>query len=747
MAAALAPPEAMAAPGGNGGTGALFYTAAGGPTTLLNNYGAISGGNGAAGGAGLANGTDGAGGAGIRGANLTVVQRGTGTISGGLSYGGGTRANAIVFTDGANTLTFKDRTDTGITGGINLAAGTASLTLDQTQASSVTIGNAISGSGSVIVNAGTGNVITLTGGNTYTGGTVIDSGTLQVGDLSGTGFLLSGVAVHNTGTLRGVSISTPSISGDIAVYGGGTLFPGGTGETSGHTLGFYGNASFTGSNSGPTPLYANFTATGFVSNTGGISNDLLAVFHLFSGGSLTITGPAQVNLPGVYLPGKAYTIITSVDRSGTFAQYANTDQSTLMKYVTAEVQYGSSGGNAVVGVTPVSDFAAAALTKNQAATATAIDTAGNLGTYGTNGNILLARLIASNSGATAPAALNALSGEGITGQQQTALNASNLFVTAIMDQVTLSSGSGEDTVAGLTGGSAKDAGYAGAIRSAARLWATGFGQQASLNGDSSAGSAPLSSRTAGAAAGADYEATRNFLLGFAGGYSSSNFSSTNRATSGTAEGAHAGLYGAVHSGGFYVAAAGEYAYYDNKTSRTVAYTGGQFDELAKGKFSSGEWLGRVEAGYRTGWALTPFAGFQYATLGNGAFSETSTLAGGGSGVAGLHVDARTANSEKGFGGLQFDTRTGAAGWTLNPYVRVSWEHEFSPNRENTAYLLSLPAASFTVAGASAAQNAARVQTGLKADLTSRAGVFASFDGEFSDRGETYAGAGGVTIRW
>ena len=221
----------------------------------------------------------------------------------------------------------------------------------------------------------------------------------------------------------------------------------------------------------------------------------------------------------------------------------------------------------------------AALTNNQVATATAIDTAANLGTYGADGALLLDRLISFNNAAQAPAAFNALSGEGITGHQQTSLNAGNLFATAMMDQATIWSGSHEAVYIGMKDGGMKDGGMKDrgyeAPRSAARLWATGFGQQASLSGDTTVGSASLSSRASGFAAGMDYEATRNFLLGFAGGYTYSNFSVNDRATSGTVEGAHAGVYGVARAGGLYLAGSGEYAHYTDSTTRTIAYTPGR----------------------------------------------------------------------------------------------------------------------------------------------------------------------------
>ena len=520
------------------------------------------------------------------------------------------------------------------------------------------------------------------------------------------------------------------------VNAGGTLWPGATGETGGHTLTVNGSVAFAGTGANP----ALFQATGFVSPTGVVSNDILNIT-----GNLYVAN-TQVSLLGVYLPGHKYTFVTYSAIDGSFTLPATIgDQNTLMKFVTGSYYYDADPAFYLV---PQSSLQATGVTRNQIATATAINTAANLGAYGAGGASLLGRLIAYNSQATAPRAFDALSGEGLTGQQQTALRAGNLFVTTMMDQATLWSGGREDVYIGMKDGGYKDA-RPEAASTAARLWATGFGQQASLGSDSTYGSASLSSNASGFAAGMDYEATRNFIFGGAAGYSYSNFSVSDRATKGSVEGAHAGLYGIAHAGSFYLAGAGEYANYDGKASRTIGYTDGFFDELARAKFSSDEWLTRFEGGYkyRARWTYTPFAGFQLASLDTGAFSETSQLGGGGAGVAGLHVNGQTTNSQKSFIGLQVDTKTVLSGWTATPYARVSWEHEFSPKRPESAYLLSIPSASFTVYGAPAAADVARVQAGIKADVARNVGLFASFDGEFSGRSDSYAGTGGVTIRW
>ena len=84
---------------------------------------------------------------------------------------------------------------------------------------------------------------------------------------------------------------------------------------------------------------------------------------------------------------------------------------------------------------------------------------------------------------------------------------------------------------------------------------------------------------------------------------------------------------------------------------------------------------------------------------------------------------------------------------LSPYARLSWVHEFKPNREIDASFIALPAAAFTVDGPRAARDAARIDAGAKLAINPNAWLFASFDGEFSSRSQSYAGKGGAKVTW
>ena len=532
------------------------------------------------------------------------------------------------------------------------------------------------------------------------------TGTLQLAstDQVNTNVVVAGASknVNNDTVPAGILSGNGTINGNLTVSNGGALGAQGNGTTS----------------------YSPLTVNGTTS---------------FAAGS-------KVVLTGVFLPGTQYTLLSTSGANAIALDPSvivdTTTTGTLLQYLSGKL---SVVGDPSLVVTLTANLANAANTPNQKAVAAAIDTAANAGTYGTNGATLLNNLI-STTVANGPAAFSALSGEGLTGQQQTALNTGNVFVSTILGQATFWSDGGNDVFGMKDGGSLKD-GYNGAVASRARVWASGFGQYASLNGETSNGSANLSSQTSGVVTGVDYQVTQNLLAGIAGGYSSSNFSVGSRATSGTADGAHFGVYGMERWGAFYVAGTAGYSHYDNTTDRFVTGLGAGGLQEERGRFSGDEWLARFEGGYKTrvdGVNVTPFAGFQLAELSNNAFSETNV----GAAVAGLNVNAQTVDFEKTFLGVQFDNKEVLGnGWVLTPYARLSWEHEFNTDRSIAASLLSLPGSAFTVYGASAASDVARVNAGFKLDVSANVAVFTNFDGEFSDRGNSYTGTGGVKIRW
>jgi outer membrane autotransporter protein len=84
---------------------------------------------------------------------------------------------------------------------------------------------------------------------------------------------------------------------------------------------------------------------------------------------------------------------------------------------------------------------------------------------------------------------------------------------------------------------------------------------------------------------------------------------------------------------------------------------------------------------------------------------------------------------------------------LSPYARLWWVHELYPNRAIDASFIALSGAAFTVDGPRTSTDALRVDAGAKLAIGPNAWMFASFDGEFSDRSQSYAGKGGFRVAW
>jgi outer membrane autotransporter protein len=149
-----------------------------------------------------------------------------------------------------------------------------------------------------------------------------------------------------------------------------------------------------------------------------------------------------------------------------------------------------------------------------------------------------------------------------------------------------------------------------------------------------------------------------------------------------------------------------------------------------------------------GFAVTPFAAVQFAELWQNGFIEVNPVPAGAAGPLGLSYGSTRTNSLPTFLGAQFDTRIALAnGTVLSPYARVSWVHEFHPNRAVNPAFIALRGAAFTVDGPRAASDAARIDAGAKLAIRPNAWLFASFDGEFSNRSQSYAGKGGVRVAW
>jgi autotransporter-associated beta strand protein len=650
---------------------------------------------------------------------------------------GGTAFSRPLIKYGIGTLTIAG--DATYTGGTTIVAGTLQLgnggasgsilgnvvdngILAFNRSDTYTFGGIISGPGGV-VQFGSGKTI-LTAVNTYTGSTFVNGGTLSVnGSIAS-----SPVFVNVGGTLGGNGTVGPTM-----ILAGGMLSPG----NSVGTLTVSGNLVFA-------------AASLYMVEVQGNSADRTNVT-----GTATLAGTVALSYLGGNLA-RSYTILSAAGgRTGTFASLVPN----LPAFLTASLSYTPTDVqlNLASGIGQI-----AGLTRNQSAVAAALDNAFNSGDGSLLGLYGLAR-------SQFPAALDMLSGEGVSGTQETAFGAGSMFTSIMMDQGAFWRNRETVDVNGVTFAGAPLS-YPAAKKSKTsdhpalrtmstkeppltaprwRAWLTGFDGTWKLDGEAGIGSATLAHNTGGLAGGLDYQFAPDLLAGFAIGGSSSNFSVRDRITGGHLEGAHFGGYAVKTWREVYAAAAVAFSTFRNSETRNIIDVGPA--ETASGSFGSNLLSGRVEAGWKQalGWfSVTPFAAVQVSQLWQNGFTETSPVPAGAADPLGLSFGSRSVTSLPTFLGAQFDSPFAFRnGMVLSPYARLSWVHEFKPDRAINASFIALPAAAFTVDGPRAASDAARIDAGAKFAISPNAWLFASFDGEFSDRSQSYAAKGGARVVW
>jgi autotransporter-associated beta strand protein len=640
-----------------------------------------------------------------------LIKYGTGTltIAGDATYTGGTTilgGTLVLGNGGASGSILGNVVDNGI--------------LSFNRSDVFTFDGVISGTGSV-KQIGTGKTI-LTAVNSYTGPTFVDGGTLSVnGSIAS-----SPVFVNFGGTLGGNGIVGPT-----TIFAGGTLAPG----NSVGTLTVNGNLVFA-------------TASLYMVEVQGNAAD-----RVNASGTATLAGTVALTYLGGNLS-RSYTILSAAaGLGGTFDQVAPLN---LPSFLTASLAYTTTDVqlNLTSGIGQISG-----LTRNQSAVAAALDNSFN------NGGGTLPALLGL-SRAQLPAALDMLSGEGVSATQETALSAADMFTSIMMNQGTFWRVGDSVDINGVAF-SPEPLQYAPSRKPKAqhpafkaigapksyqprwRSWVTAFDGSAKLSGETGIGSASLSRDIGGLAGGIDYQATPDLLLGVAIGGSSSNFAVRDRITSGHLEGAHLGGYAVKTWSSLYAAGAVSFSTFRNSTTRTIAGVGPT--ETATGSFGSNLLSGRIEIGAKQSFGrfvVTPFVAMQVAGLWQNGFTEANPVPAGAPGPVGLTYASTRTTSLPTFVGSQFDSRFYFGnGMTLAPYARLSWVHEFSPDRTIGASFIALPGAAFSVDGPRAARDAMRVDTGAKLAIRQNAWMFTSFDGEFSHRSQSYAGKAGVRVAW
>jgi uncharacterized protein with beta-barrel porin domain len=655
--------------------------------------------------------------------NATITTNAS-TVFNGVSSGG----TARFITNPGGSVDFSGLTSGGTTagsieGGGNYVLGPNTLTVGNNNLSTTVSGSITSGGGD-LVKVGTG-TLTLAGINGITGSTVINGGTLSItGSALGSPFF-----VNSGGTLNG----TGSV-GAITVNSGGTLMPGLPASVG--TLHVSNNVQF---NSGATYQILIQGATNSQTQATGTAT-------LNSGAAVNIASGSTINV------NQKYTILTAA--GGVSGQF---NPNVTFGAFKGTLSYDANDVFLTFSFTNLAPLLPPGAPINVVNVANAIDN------FVAGGGMLPPGLanLAMLSQSQLEGALTQLSGELGTGAQRSSFQLMNQFMSLLLDPLADGHGDGigplpfaPDRPQTTFTPEVANA-YASVLKAPAapipvygpwRAWGAAFGGANSITGDPViVGSHDVRTTAGGFAAGLDYRASPDTVLGLALAGAATGWDLSAGLGSGHSDAFQAGLYAKHQFGQAYLSGALAFANYWASTSRVVTVAG---TDTLKASFDAQSFGGRLEGGYRVSFApftLTPYAAAQAQSFRLPGYSETAAS---GSPQFALSYAGQTSTATRAeLGSWLSHNVLLAGGDTAVLFGRLAWAHDWFSHLAVTPSFQALPGASFVVNGAAPPHDLALVTAGAEWRLRSNWSLMGRFDGEFGDGAQTYTGTARVRYAW
>ncbi|MGI8397623.1 autotransporter outer membrane beta-barrel domain-containing protein [Agrobacterium deltaense] len=564
--------------------------------------------------------------------------------------------------------------------GGEIAIGNADLTIDQ--ASDGTYGGIFSGSGDFTKRGSS--TLFLTGNSSSFAGTTI---------VSGGGLVVNG-RLGGTLTMTGSRLGGSGAIGTLNAGAGVTVAPG----NSIGTLTVGGNLTFDPGTAYEVEVDPAGTGSDFISVAG---------TAFLNGASVT-----HVGMNGNYKPFSTYNILTATGGiSGAFGAVTSN-----YAFLAADLSYDLNNVYLQTARNDVS-FADMAATRNQIAAAGAAEQ------LGTGNNVYDAIVTLPNDESEIQASLNALSGE-IHASIKTALITHSLFVRDAANE-RLRSAFGDTSATALPIQAFRPRGpepIAADKSEKPVFWSTAFGGRSEASTDGNA--ATLRHQTGGFLAGVD-TTFDDVRFGLMAGYDNSRFDPRYRASSGSSDDYHLGLYAGTQWGSLAFRSGLAHAWHEIDTNRHVVIE--SLEDRLDARYGAGTLQAFAELGYRidtTAASFEPFANLAHVAVRTAGFTEEG-------GAAALGSSSHTTNTTIATFGLhaEMDIRLGGANATLRGMS--GWRHAAGDTVPLTTHAF-VGGGDFTIAGVPVARNAFTFVAGLDYDLNPSSTLGIAYSGEIAE---------------
>ncbi|HGM5808661.1 TPA: autotransporter domain-containing protein [Serratia marcescens] len=591
-------------------------------------------------------------------------------------------------------------------GNADIASG-ASLTFDQSGGGSYA--GSLSGTGLFVKNGG-GTLWMDEDSAGFRGLTQVNDGRLALdGKLGGSMLVQSGGVLSGTGTLGSGAGST------LTIADRGVLSPGG--EFS--TLKVDGDLIFQQGSRFEVAVDPAGKEANLVQVTG--NADL-------EGGTV-----AHIGANGHYQLRSSHTILAADGRlSGAFD-----DVTSDFAFLMPELSYDYDAGTVDLRLARNHrEFASAAFTRNQIATANAIESIGLWAGHAVYDAI--AQL--PDDVPLIREGFDQLSGEIHASMKNALIDESRFVRDAATARLRAASGDAAASVATVMSYEGGQPQQVSPTIDGLAVWGQSFGSWGKTDSDGNAAS--LKRSTGGALFGVDAPAFDSWRFGVMTGYSRTRADMGKRASSGNSDNYHLGAYG----GGSWKLAENTlslrtgitHSWHDIETRRSVSLPG--FNDSLTGDYRAGTFQAFGDLGYLIDLAplsFEPFVNLAHTRLRTQGFGEKG-------GTAALHGKAQNTNATFATLGLrssaQLETAVGTA--TLNG--TLGWRHAMGDTTPLSTHAFSAGDA-FTVAGAPVAKDALQLEAGVKMAITPSASVGVSYDGQVSGSAQQHGVKAGFSF--